>query len=86
VAGILTWLLFCGCQRNAVPNSEHSGFGFMPNPGVDSTYLCGLELAELGTHENAPLISLEGEEMLFYATFDRVIFQNQSMMFVNSTS
>jgi hypothetical protein len=34
-----------------VPNSEHSGFGFMPNPGVYPTYLCGLELAELGTLE-----------------------------------
>ena len=30
----------------------YSGFGFMPNPGVYSTYLCGLELAELGTHES----------------------------------
>jgi hypothetical protein len=51
VAGIVIWLLFCGCQRNAVPDSEYSGFGLMPNPGVYSTYLCGLELAELGTHE-----------------------------------
>jgi transposase-like protein len=25
----------------------------MPNPGVYSTYLCGLELAELGTHESS---------------------------------
>jgi hypothetical protein len=34
-----------------VPDSEYSGFGLMPNPGVYSRYLCGLELAELGTHE-----------------------------------
>jgi hypothetical protein len=44
-------VLFCGCQRNAVPDSGYSGFGFMPNPGEYHTYLCGLELAELGTHE-----------------------------------
>jgi hypothetical protein len=50
VAGIVIWLLFCGCQSNAVPDSEYGGFGFMPNPSVYSTYLCGLELAELGTH------------------------------------
>ncbi len=43
--------LFCGCQRNAVPEAEDTGFGFMPNPGVYSANLCGLDLAELGTHE-----------------------------------
>ena len=34
-----------------MPVFEYSGFGFMPNPGVYSAYLCRLELAELGTHE-----------------------------------
>jgi len=41
-----------------VPDSEYGGFGFMPNPGVYSTYLCGLELAELGTHEHSGLICM----------------------------
>jgi hypothetical protein len=30
VTRIVTWLLSCGCQSNAVPDSEYSGFGFMP--------------------------------------------------------
>jgi len=51
VDGIMTWLLFCGYQRNAGPDSQYSGSGLMPNPSAYPTYLCGLELAELGTHE-----------------------------------
>jgi hypothetical protein len=44
-------IVFLGCQRNAAPDSEDSGFGFIPNPDVYSANLCGFELAELGTHE-----------------------------------
>jgi len=45
-----------------VPDSEYSGFGFMPNPGVYSTYLCGLELAELGTHEGEVKAGILGHQ------------------------
>ena len=45
-----------------MPDSEYSGFGFMPNPGVYSTYLCGLELAELGTHEGEVKAGILGHQ------------------------
>ncbi len=51
-------IVFCGCQRNDALESKDSGFGFMLNPDVYSTNLCGFKLAELGTHEFGNKVSV----------------------------